>query len=61
MSTLPERPTTPISLVIGIWIVGILVAMLVIWWIIGTLATLIKLAFIVAIVGAIVYAFSRRR
>ncbi len=60
MSTLPERPTTPISVVIGMWIVGILVTMLVIWWVMSTIAALIKLVLIVAIVGAIVYVFSRR-
>ncbi len=60
MSTLPERPTTPISVVIGMWIVGILVTMLVIWWVMSTIAALIKLVLMVAIVGAIIYAFSRR-
>lgn len=61
MADLPERPSTPIGLVIGMWIVGLVVGLILLSWIIGFITTVIKIAVLVAVLGAIAYVVLRFR
>ncbi len=61
MNTLPERPSTPISMVIGMWVVGLVLGLLVLSWLIGLITSLIKFAVIAAVVGAVAYVIIRLR
>ncbi len=59
MSSLPERPTTPVSMVIGMWIVGLIVGLVVLWWLIGVLTALLKTVVLVTLVGGAIYAVTK--
>lgn len=59
MSAMPERPTTPISVTIGLAVVAVIIGLIVLMWVVSIVGTLLKLAFFIVIGAAILTAVLR--
>lgn len=59
MSAMPERPTTPISVTIGLAVVAVIIGLIVLMWVVSIVGTLLKLAFFIVIGAAILTAALR--
>lgn len=59
MSAMPERPTTPISVTIGIALFSIIVGLIALMWAIAVIGTLLKYVFLIVVGAAVLTAVVR--